>query len=98
MSIQTENRREAYYNIRPEIPNRKWYVVQAMKGHPNGITSEDVLTELISAGVVHGYDLNYVRPRITTLFEEGIVEAIGKTKSPRSGRSVTVWRLKNDEN
>lgn len=93
MSIQAENRREAYYDVQPKTPTRHWHIVQVMKMHPDGVTAEDILQELLDDGIIETIDPNYVRPRLTELCTDGIIEAAGKAKSPRTGKSVTVWRL-----
>lgn len=93
MSIQAENRREAYYEVQQDAPTRRWYIVNILRLHPSGMTAEDILQELLTDGIIAAIDPNYVRPRLTELCAEGIIEAAGKAKSPRTGKSVTVWRL-----
>ena len=93
MSIQEENRREAYYEAQQDAPTRRWYIVNILRLHPNGMTAEDILQVLRDDGVIPVIDPNFVRPRLTELCAEGIVEAAGKAKSHRTGKSVTVWRL-----
>lgn len=93
MSIQEENRREAYYEALQDAPTRRWYIVNILRLHPNGMTAEDILQVLRDDGVIPVIDPNFVRPRLTELCAEGIVEAAGKAKSHRTGKSVTVWRL-----
>ena len=94
MSIQAENRRAAYYDVKPEAPTRCWYIVNILKQHPEGMSAEDILGVLEADGIIAGYDPNFARPRLTELCAAGIIEAAGKKKSPHTGKSVTVWRLK----
>ena len=93
MSIQSENRREAYYEVQQDAPTRRWYIVNILRLHPFGMTAEEIIEELVTDGIIAAYDPNYVRPRLTELCADGIIEAAGKAKSPRTGKSVTVWRL-----
>lgn len=93
MSIQSENRREAYYEVQQDAPTRRWYIVNILRLHPNGMTAEDILQVLQDDGVIPAIDPNYVRPRLTELCAEGLIEAAGKAKSHRTGKRVTVWRL-----
>ena len=97
MSIQAENRRAAYYDVKPDAPTRRWYIVNILKQHPEGMAAEDILSVLEADGIITGYDPNFVRPRLTELYDEGIIEAAGKKKSPHTGKSVTVWKLKKEE-
>ena len=39
-------------------------------------------------------DKNYVKPRLTELFQTGIVEKAGKKKSLITERNTTVWAIK----
>ena len=94
MSIQAENRRAAYYDVQPDAPNRRWYIVNILKQHPEGMSAEDILAVLETDGIITGYDPNFARPRLTELSAAGIIEAVGKKKSPHTGKSVTVWKLK----
>lgn len=96
MSIQTENRRAAYYDVKPDAPTRRWYIVNILKQHPEGMAAEDILGVLEADGIIVGYDPNFVRPRLTELYDDGIIEATGKKKSPHTGKSVTVWKLKEE--
>lgn len=96
MSVQAENRRAAYYDVKPDAPNRRWYIVNILKQHPDGMTAEDILGVLEADGIITGYDPNFARPRLTELCDAGIIEAAGKKKSPHTGKSVTVWKLKKE--
>lgn len=93
MSIQSENRREAYYEVQQDAPTRRWYIVNILRLHPNGMTADEILQVLLEDGIIPIIDPNYVRPRLTELCSDGIVKAVGKAKSHRTGKSVTVWRL-----
>lgn len=94
MSIQAENRRAAYYDVKPDAPNRRWYIVNILKQHPLGLTAEDILDILEADGIISWPDPNFARPRLTELCDAGIIEAAGKKKSPHTGKTVTVWKLK----
>lgn len=94
MGIQAENRREAYYEVQQDAPTRRWYIVNILRLRPNGMTAEDILETLLQDGIITAIDPNYVRPRLTELCRDGIIEAAGKAKSHRTNKNVTVWRLK----
>lgn len=94
MSIQAENRREAYHEVQQDAPTRRRYIVNILRQHPNGMTAEDILQVLLEDGIIPAIDPNYARPRLTELCAAGIIEAVGKTKSRRTNKSVTIWRIK----
>ena len=96
MSIQEENRRDAYYDVQQDAPTRRWYIANILRLHPGGMTAEEILQVLLDDGIIATIDPNYARPRLTELCDAGIIEAVGKKKSPRTGKSVTVWELKEE--
>jgi hypothetical protein len=61
------------------------------------MTAHEILTAMLSAGVVDYYDPNFVRPRLTELKELGLVETVGKRKCERTGKNVAIWRSVHDE-
>ena len=90
MTIPQENRREAYYEIQPDVPTRKWHIVQTLKQYPEGLTAEAIGEKLMQGGVLRFYTDNAIRPRLTELYQDGLIEPVGRQKG-RTGRTVTVW-------
>lgn len=93
MSIPKHNRREALESVRPTRENRKMLILSAMKnGNPGGMTAEEITDILYSIGKISSTDRNSVKPRLTEMYKGGIVAAVGRRKSPTTGRSTTVWK------
>lgn len=86
MSITAETRREAYEEIKPRIPLRAQRILDAIIEH-GPMTADELMA-------VMGYsDPNMVRPRLTELKDSGVLTAIDKRKSLRSGKLVAVWAI-----
>lgn len=93
--ITHETRREAYYDVKPETPTRRWYIVQVLKAAPDGLTADEIQAQLIRDGIARDWNPNYCRPRLVELKQAGIIEAVGKRVSARSGKKMAVWRLRD---
>ena len=86
MSITEETRREAYYEAEQLAPTRRRIIYGALKKY--GPQTADELMERL------GYDdPNCVRPRLTELKKEGLIEALGRRTSKRTGKSGAVWQV-----
>jgi len=67
-----------------EVHGRRLAVLNAYKGFQNGTTDRDIMHVL-------GFnDPNKVRPRITSLIEDGFLVECGNIKCPRTNRTVRV--------
>lgn len=94
LSITIKNRREAYDEIKPKRENRKAMILEVLKnGDPNGMTAEEVAQQLLHDGKITHIDLNFTRPRLTELKEEGKVEVVGKRRSLITARNTAVWKV-----
>ena len=86
MSITTETRRESYEEIKPKRPLRAQKILEAIMEH-GPMTSDELMA-------IMGYsDPNMVRPRLTELKDSGVLTAVDKRKSRRSGKLVSVWAV-----
>ena len=86
MSITQETRREAYYESRDTAPTRRRILFSALKKY--GPQTADELMDRL------GYtDPNAVRPRLTELKEDGLIETVGRRKSSRTGKNTAVWQV-----
>ena len=87
MSITQETRRESYRAT--NTATRKRILLWAFERY-GPMTARECAAAL-------GYqDLNAVKPRITELCGEGLLEAAGKRKDPVTDRNVAVFKLKED--
>ena len=85
MGITQETRRESYYETMETAPTRRKEIYQALRDH--GPQTADELMDRL------GYtDPNNVRPRLTELKHAGLIEAVDRRTSPRTGKSGAVWQ------
>lgn len=83
MSITQETRREAYERVEPRSIRMKIADLLASEG---GMTSSEIMERM-------GYaNPNTVRPRLTELKADGVIQAVGKRKN-RCGANEAVWEI-----
>lgn len=80
MKITNETRLESYIN-RPSPRQRE---ILSILERP--MSTREVMIAL------NYHDMNQVRPRMTELLEQGLIEAIEKATDPMTGRKVAVFR------
>ena len=93
MSITQETRREAYEAIGPKRQIRRQLLLEILGDRE--MTVDEIEDELIRIGEIRAYNRNFVAPRLTELRKKGILEVIGKRKSPISGVRISVWAKKD---
>lgn len=94
MSIALRNRREAYDQIKPKRPNRKAMILDVLtSGNPGGMTADEIGERLVESGKIPDNSPNFVRPRLTEMGQDGIVEVVGR-RPGRTGRNSAVWKVK----
>ena len=87
MSITEETRREAFWHKEEFADLRRSMICKALD-EKGPLTAEELANHF---GVS---DKNYVKPRLTELFKSGILEKVGKKKSPITDVHTTVWAIK----
>lgn len=81
MSMTEITRRESHEMV--DKPTRRGQILAAWVGE---MTAREV------ANTLGFLDMNAVRPRITELYEEGLLEEAGIKLDPVTRRRVTCWR------
>lgn len=94
MSITSETRREAHESIDKE--RRRVAILRALRAY-GAMTAEEITERLFVAGDIPAFDHNAVRPRLTELKADGILEVVGKRESRRSGRNTAIWSIKEEK-
>ena len=79
--ISKECRKESYTK-RPL--NRKMQILKIMG-------DKEMTARMVCSQMKHT-DLNFVRPRITEMVKEGLLEVVGKAYDEKSERNVSVYR------
>lgn len=90
MSITEETRRAAYYDAETLAPTRRRIIYGALKKY--GPQTADELMERLGFS-----DPNSVRPRLTELKQDGLIEACGRRTSKRTGKATAVWQVAETE-
>lgn len=80
MKITNETRLESYIN-RPVSRQRE---ILSILERP--MSAREVMIAL------NYHDMNQIRPRMTELMEQGLIETIGKATDPMTGRKVAIFR------
>lgn len=93
MDIPDETRRESYYAVLQDAAARRRVVYEILKERGR-LTAREVSAELHRRGITPSDERNFAAPRLTELKEAGKIEAAGKKICGCTGRSVTVWAVK----
>ena len=76
------------------IDRQKRYmqIKEVLKG--NKMTFREIAKAMYEAGYTISPETTYSQPRVTELVRKGEIEPIGKTKSEITGKTVTVFQLR----
>ena len=86
MNITKETRMESYVQTMPDAPKRRQLIYTTLK--ENGpMTAPEI------AKVLGFTDLNSVKPRLSELCKDGMVEAFGKQYNESTHRNNAVYRI-----
>jgi predicted HTH transcriptional regulator len=97
MSIPQDTRKESYEAVKPTIPSRQATVLSILS--ENGkMTAQEIADELFRRGITPTNERNFAAPRITELYEKGVIEPVGKKINENTRRTVTVWAVVEKEN
>ena len=95
MATTQETRRESYEAIKPTVKRRRAVILDILGNRE--MTANEIAELLYIRGVTLFYERNFAAPRLTELKESGVVEATGKKVCFISGRNVTVWTARGDD-
>jgi hypothetical protein len=94
MDITLENRRESYESV----DKQKRYIQILEVLGKNKMTAKEIAVEMFKRGMIPNSERNFTAPRLTELSYEGIVEPIGKKKCEYTGKTVSVFQLRGENN
>ena len=93
--ILMENRRESYDTVKP---TRRIRYTQIMEILGDGrMTVDEVIDGMMEKRYLLYPDRNSVAPRMTELYKEGKLLIVGRKKSPRTKRSVSIYEVKKEK-
>ena len=78
---ETINKQKRYAQIKEILKDKK-------------MTFREIAQAMYEAGYTIGPETTYSQPRVTELVRSGDIEPIGKTKSEVTGKTVTVFQLR----
>ena len=88
LDFAAESRRHSYEAILTKAGARRLEVYEAIKGMAEGRTADELAYFL-------GRESYVIRPRLTELRKAGLIEAVGRRRSERTGKNISVWMVKN---
>jgi len=96
VDIPKETRRESYDAVLPTVKQRQSLILSLLRER-GPMTAHEVADELHRRGHTPSDERNLAAPRLTELKDAGMVEATGKKICGKTGRSVTVWAVRKEE-
>jgi hypothetical protein len=95
-NITRENRRESYEDILGKAKTRQEICLETLIALGGEATANEITYELFTQEVIEFYDTNYVKPRLNELMKFGKITPIGKKKDKFTGKSCTIYTIKNN--
>lgn len=91
----TNPMKENQYEACASINRSKRYaeIKSVLEGHK--MTFREIALEMYKRGYTIGPETTYSQPRVTELVQKGEIEPVGKVKSELTGKTVTVFALRN---
>ncbi len=80
---QTINKQQRYNQIIEILENKE-------------MTAKEIAVEMCNRGYIPTSERNFTAPRLTELTRIGVIEPIGKQKCEYTGKSVTVFKLREN--
>ena len=87
-----ENRRESHDAVKPTKQIRYTQIMDILGDAQ--MTVDEVIDGMMEKRYLLYPDRNSVAPRMTELYQEGRLRIVGRKKSPRTKRSVSVYEAK----
>lgn len=92
MTIETRNR--SFKEIKETLSQRQIDIVNNLKTFTEGSTAGELAMHMWDKNVVTLPDRNSVHPRLTELVSLKIVEVTGKRKCTITGKTCSVYKIK----
>lgn len=89
-----ETRSEANESIDKRIRYKQ--ILGILKESPCGMSAKEISVRMMEKGFTPTSERNFSAPRISELMDMGIVEPIGKQTCQYTGKTVTVFRLRGN--
>ena len=92
-AITLETKAEANETIDRNLRYKQ--ILEIMREYPNdAYSAKEIAVKMYIKGYIPSTERNFTAPRLTELGKRGIVEPIGKKTCTYTGKTVTVWALR----
>lgn len=100
-SITEKNRRSSNEKLDRDL--RRSQILDVFRTDGPTLTARQITRQMAKKGLIPEFDMNYVKPRLTEMMQEGILKVVNKQKDEVSGKSVSVYEqthahFRNHEN
>ena len=89
-----ETRSEAYETV--DKKKRYAQITEVLTGGKE-MTAKEIAVEMCNRGFIPTSERNFTAPRLTELSKEGKVEPIGKQRCTYTGKTVAVYKLREEQ-
>lgn len=89
-----ETRSEAYESV--DKKKRYSQIAEVLAGGKE-MTAKEIAVEMCNRGYIPTSERNFTAPRLTELSKEGKVEPIGKQRCTYTGKTVAVYKLREEQ-
>lgn len=90
-----ETRHEAHESV--DKTKRYKQIIEVLKEHPEGLTAKQISVEMCKKGYIPTTERNFSAPRLTELSQRGVVEPVGKVRCVYTGKTVSVFKLRQGQ-
>lgn len=90
-----ETRAESYESV--DKNKRYKQILEIMIDNKEPMTAKEISVEMYKRGFTPTSERNFSSPRITELLRDGMLDVIGKKKCKFTGKTVSVYSLREDQ-
>lgn len=72
-------------------------IIEILHEHTEPMSAKEIAVEMNRKGYTPTSERNFASPRITELLRNGILDVIGKKKCEYSGKTVSVFGIRNEQ-
>ena len=72
-------------------------ITEILHEHIEPMSAKEIAVEMYRKGYTPTSERNFASPRITELLQNGKLEVVGKKKCEYSGKSVSVFTIRNEQ-
>lgn len=91
--VSFDTRHDAHEQVNKE--QRYAQIIACLQAKPNQ-TAKEIACMLVSQGRIPYADRNFTAPRLTELYQAGVVEVVGKKECAWTHRMVGVYALREE--